>query len=63
VFTPEALQNLAEQVGVGQLMIGTDHPIPWNERPVDHIEASRLSPAEKDAILGLNAARLLGIRT
>jgi predicted TIM-barrel fold metal-dependent hydrolase len=63
VFTPEALQNLAQQVGADRLMIGTDHPIPWNERPVDHIEASRLSSADKDAILGGNAARLLNIRT
>ncbi len=35
VFTPEALRHLVAQVGSSQVMIGTDHPIPWEEHPVD----------------------------
>ena len=62
VFTPEALRHLAAQVGTSQLMLGSDHPIPWEEHPVDHVFATTtLSDDEKIAILGGNAARLLGM--
>jgi len=62
VFTPEALRHLAAQVGASQLMLGSDHPIPWEQHPVDHIFATTtLSDDERIAILGGNAARLLGI--
>jgi predicted TIM-barrel fold metal-dependent hydrolase len=64
VFTPEALRHLAAQVGTSQLMLGSDHPIPWEEHPVDHVFATTtLSDDEKIAILGGNAARLLGMGT
>jgi aminocarboxymuconate-semialdehyde decarboxylase len=63
VFTPEALRHLVAQVGASQIVIGTDHPIPWEEHPVDHIMATKsLSHAQKAAILGGNAAKLLGIK-
>ena len=29
VFTPEALRHLVAQVGASQVVLGTDHPIPW----------------------------------
>jgi aminocarboxymuconate-semialdehyde decarboxylase len=62
VFTPEALRHLAAQVGTSQIMLGSDHPIPWEEHPVDHVLATTtLSDEEKIAILGGNAARLLGV--
>src|SRR5499427_1761740 len=62
VFTPEALRHLVAQVGASQVMLGSDHPYVWEQHPVDHIFATTtLSDDEKIAILGSNAARLLGI--
>ncbi|HEX4329223.1 MAG TPA: amidohydrolase family protein [Burkholderiales bacterium] len=62
VFTPEALRHLVAQVGASQVMIGTDHPIPWEDHPVEHVMATAsLTPAQKAAILGGNAAKLLKI--
>jgi aminocarboxymuconate-semialdehyde decarboxylase len=64
VFTPEALRHLVAQVGASQIMLGTDHPIPWEQNPVDHVFATKtLSDAERAGILGLNAARLFGMKT
>ncbi len=62
VFSPEGLRHLAAQVGVSQLMLGTDHPIPWELAPVDHVIGTPISDDEKAAILGLNAAKLFGIK-
>jgi predicted TIM-barrel fold metal-dependent hydrolase len=63
VFSPEGLRHLVAQVGASQIMLGTDHPIPWEEHPVDHVFATdSLSDAQKIAILGGNAARLLEMK-
>ena len=62
VFTPEALRHLVAQVGVSQVMLGTDCPIPWEEHPVDHVFATTtLSDDDQIAILSGNAAKLFGM--
>ena len=62
VFTSEALRHLAAEVGVSQLVIGTDHPIPWQDKSVDHIlNAPGFTDDERRAMLGETAAKLLGI--
>ena len=64
VFTPEGLRHLAAEVGVRQLMIGTDYPYPWTSTAVDHIlDTPGFSDTERVAMLGGNAAKLLGIKT
>jgi aminocarboxymuconate-semialdehyde decarboxylase len=63
VFTEEALRHLVAQVGASQVVLGTDHPIPWEEHPVDHVMATTtLSLTQRAAILGGNAVKLLNIK-
>ena len=63
VFTQEALRHLVAEVGASQVVLGTDHPIPWEEHPADHVMATTtLSMGQRAAILGGNAARLLNIK-
>ncbi len=60
VFTPEALRHLVATVGVGQVMIGTDYGFPWARDPAGHVLSTpELSSADKVAILGGTAAKLL----
>jgi len=64
IFSPEAIRHLAAQVGVSQIVMGSDHPYPWQPHPVDHILAcTSLSEEDQVAILGTTAARLLDIAT
>ena len=63
VFTSEALRHLAAEVGVGQLVVGTDHPIPWQDKSIDHIlKAPGFSDADRRKMLGETAAKLLKIK-
>jgi aminocarboxymuconate-semialdehyde decarboxylase len=64
VFTPEALRHLAAEVGPGQIVMGTDYPFPWEKASVSLILGTPgMSDAEREAILGGTAARLLGIKS
>ena len=64
VFTPEAIRHLVAQVGVSQLVMGSDYPYRWQLHPVDHIFAcTSLTEEEKEGILSGTAMRLLRITT
>src|SRR6266487_3471481 len=59
--TPEGMRHLIAETGVGQVVIGTDYPFPWNRVPVDHILSTPgVSDDDRIAILGGTAAKLSG---
>ena len=63
IFGGEALRHLAAQVGVNQIVLGTDYPFPWQDKSVDHIlSAPTFTDAQRVAMLGGTAAKLLGIK-
>ena len=61
VFDPEVLERLSEKVKPSQIMLGTDYPFgEW--KPVELIQnASRIPEAVREAMLGANAAKFLGM--
>ena len=63
-FDPEMLRNLIDKFGAEQVVLGTDYPFDMGEEdPVGLIgSVPRLPAAEKEKIMGGNAARLLKIR-
>jgi aminocarboxymuconate-semialdehyde decarboxylase len=63
VYTPEAIEILIRQVGVGQVVLGTDYPFDMGSFDVHGLLASvpGLSEDGLAAILSRNAMRLLGI--
>lgn len=63
VFSPEGIRHLAAEVGASQLVVGTDYPFPWTKTAVDEVLATPgFSDADKVAVLGGTAAKLLGIK-
>src|SRR5688572_2897606 len=61
VFSDEGLRHLVAEVGVGQIVYGTDVPFNWPVTVDLVLNAKFLNDADKEAILGGNLARLLRI--
>ena len=61
VFHEEGLRHLAAEAGSGQIVYGTDYPFDWPVNVDFILNATVLTNPEKEAILGGNAAKLLGI--
>jgi aminocarboxymuconate-semialdehyde decarboxylase len=61
VYSSAALRHLIDQVGVSQIVIGTDYPFDMGHYDIHAMVGGtpNLDVAELDAILGGNAARLL----
>jgi aminocarboxymuconate-semialdehyde decarboxylase len=61
VFNPDVLEQLAGKVDASHIMLGSDFPF-GETRPVELVQrATRISEASRQAILGANAARFLGL--
>jgi aminocarboxymuconate-semialdehyde decarboxylase len=63
VFSPEGLRHLVAEMGVSQVVFGTDTPFNWPVTVDLIVNAGFLSNAEKEAILGGNLMKLLRITT
>jgi aminocarboxymuconate-semialdehyde decarboxylase len=61
IFHEEGLRHLFAEVGVSQLVYGTDYPFDWPVGIDFVLNAPFLSDAEKEAILGGNLVKLLRI--
>ena len=61
VFSEEGLRHLVAEVGVSQIVYGTDVPYNWPVTVDLVLNAGFLSDADKEAILSGNLARLLKI--
>jgi len=61
IFHEEGLRHLVAECGVSQIVYGTDYPYDWPVGIDFVLNASFLSDADKEAILGGNLSRLLKI--
>jgi aminocarboxymuconate-semialdehyde decarboxylase len=62
VHDPALLRSLVETVGADRVLLGSDHPFDMGDlRPADSVRAAGLDPQDEDAVLGGNAAALLGL--
>jgi aminocarboxymuconate-semialdehyde decarboxylase len=61
IFHEEGLRHLVAEVGVGQMVYGTDYPYEWPVGIDFVLNAPFLSNADKEAMLGGNAMKALRI--
>jgi aminocarboxymuconate-semialdehyde decarboxylase len=61
VFHEEGLRHLVAEVGINQIVYGTDYPFDWPVGVDFVLKSPFLSNADRIAILGGNASRLLRI--
>ena len=60
IFTSEGLRHLIAEVGVNQIVLGTDAPGGWGREAIDLVlKTPGLSDADRRAILGETAAKLV----
>ena len=61
-FDPAVLRELVAFAGADRVLLGSDYPFDMADaRPADTVAAAGLDPDEERAVLGGNAARLLGL--
>jgi hypothetical protein len=61
LYRPEVFAAVAGLAGADKVLFGTDYPLIGQRRLLKQVEASDLDASAQQAILGGNAARLLGL--
>ena len=61
LYRPEVFRRVADAVGSDRVLFGSDYPLMRPERVIKQVEGADLAPAEREAMLGRNAAGLLGL--
>jgi len=61
VYDHDVLRHLVEKVGASQVILGSDYPVgEW--KPIEFVRAAPgISDADKEKIIGLNAAAMFGV--
>jgi predicted TIM-barrel fold metal-dependent hydrolase len=61
LFNPDVLEQLATKVDASHIMLGSDFPF-GEVKPVEFVQsAAKIPEPARQAILGANAARFLGV--
>lgn len=61
VYDHDVLRHLVEKVGASQVILGSDYPV-GERKPIEFVrDTPGISDADKDKIIGLNAARMFGV--
>jgi aminocarboxymuconate-semialdehyde decarboxylase len=61
VYETEVLEALVKRVGADRVLLGSDYPV-GDPKPIEFVQSCALSAADKEKIIGVNAARLFGTR-
>ena len=61
LYRPEVFSVATQLVGADHILFGSDYPLLGPQRLIDQVKAQPLAESEKEAILGANTARLLGL--
>ena len=61
LYTPRVFPTVAGLVGISKVLMASDFPLLRQKRLISQVRDSSMSQEAKDAILGGNAARLLGL--
>ena len=61
LYAPRVFAEAASLVGPSRILMGSDYPLLKQRRLIQQVEESSLSEQDKKAVLGQNAARLLGL--